>query len=125
MNRHLEIVDKPWGYEQLLPSPYINDEKPPKYRSKILVVYPKHSLSLQYHMFRDEYWTVLHGSGIVTLEKKEYRAYVGSEWWIPRERRHRLEASAKEPIVIKEYSTGDVWNTDDIIRIEDKYGRLK
>jgi len=123
-NKEIGLVTKPWGYEQHLPEmiPYKEEEKT-KHRSKILVVYPGEMLSLQYHMMRDEYWKVLSGSGLIVVGKKQYKAYTGTEWFIPAKVWHRLSAAKKEPIVVKEFSTGEVWNDADIIRIDDKYKR--
>lgn len=116
-------VLKPWGYEQHYPDQTNTKNRTISYRQKTLVVYPKEALSLQYHMFRDEVWKVISGSGIITIDKQEYLAYPGTKWHIGKKVIHRLIASKTEHIVVEEESFGDVWNEEDIIRLEDKYNR--
>lgn len=119
------IVKKPWGYEQHLPNlvPTMG-EKELSYRVKILVVYPKQALSFQYHKLKDEHWKVIGGSGTIILNQSVYPAYTGTEWYIPAYTSHQLMAGKKEAIIVKEYSTGKVFDDYDIIRISDKYGRI-
>ena len=133
------IVKKPWGtYEVLL------DE--PTYKVKRIVVHPYERFSLQYHKHREEHWVVVEGDGIVQVNEKEYPAYVRTHWvivegdgivqvkkkeypaivrshWVilPREL-HRATAGPNGLIFI-ETQTGDC-REEDIVRLEDDYGRL-
>ena len=59
------IFERPWGtYEILL--------EEPTYKVKRIVVNPNQKFSLQYHNHRSEYWTVVEGSGIITIDGSEY-----------------------------------------------------
>ena len=109
------IVKKPWGtYEVLL------DE--PTYKVKRIVVHPYERFSLQYHNHREEHWVVVEGDGVVQVNKKEYPAFVRSHWVILPTELHRATAGANGLIFI-ETQTGDC-REDDIVRLEDDYGRL-
>jgi mannose-6-phosphate isomerase-like protein (cupin superfamily) len=119
-----KTILKPWGYEQHFPDQTNTKDKTISYRQKTLVVYPKEAISLQYHFNRDEIWKVLFGRGIIIIDKQEYLAYPGTKWHVGRKQLHRLIASKEEAIVVEEESFGDVWNENDIVRIEDKYRRL-
>lgn len=124
MSGDATIVKKPWGYEQHLeemPKRFKDRNEPS--RTKILVVHPGHSLSLQLHKDRDEYWTVLSGMAGITLGSECYVAYVGTQWHIPRGMIHQLRARTDHVVVLEE-SVGDVWDDDDIVRLADDYGRL-
>ena len=67
------IVEKPWGtYEVLLDVPERG------YKVKRIVVYPYQRFSLQYHKKRTEHWSIVSGTGTITLNGKEYDVSVGS-----------------------------------------------
>ncbi len=89
---------------------------------KIITVQPEQSISLQTHNLREEFWHVISGKGIVTIGDKEYSAVSGAEYTVPQTTRHRMKAGAGEPFVVLEVSQGE-FREDDIIRIEDMYGR--
>ena len=109
------IVKKPWGtYEVLL------DE--PNYKVKRIVEHPSERFSLQYHKHREEHWVVVEGDGIVQVNEKEYPAYVRTHWVILPTYRHRATAGSTGLIFI-ETQIGDC-REEDIIRLEDDYGRL-
>ena len=88
---------------------------------KVITVNKEQSLSLQYHHRRDEYWVALSGEGTATIgdEKKPFLA--GETRFVPRETKHRIE-SGPSPLVFLELSFGE-FNENDIVRLEDKYGR--
>lgn len=119
----LKTVTKPWGYEQHFPDVTTIHNKTISYRAKTLVVYPGHSLSLQYHQHREEHWKILDGSAIIQINNDRYTGYKNTEWFIGKNVKHRIITSNNEHVVIREESFGDVWNEYDIIRIEDQYGR--
>ena len=108
-------VKKPWGsYEVLL------DE--PNYKVKRIVVHPYERFSLQYHNHREEHWVIVDGDGIVQVNKKEYPAILRSHWVILPKQNHRATAGPNGLIFI-ETQTGRC-EEEDIIRLEDDYGRL-
>ena len=101
---------RPWGHYKITS------------QTKKIYVKPNRRLSLQYHKNRDEFWNVLKGSGIVTINKKEFSAKKGDCFSIPKKVMHRLKAGSKG-IEILEFSSGEV-SENDIVRVEDDYGRL-
>lgn len=89
---------------------------------KILTVKPKQRFSLQYHKNREEFWKVIEGNCIIWLGKKKIKAKVGDEFVIPKKTLHRVEALSKT-VKVLEISFGK-FNKNDIIRVEDDYGRV-
>ena len=106
---------KPWGdYEK-----FTENEKS---TVKILTVNPGEIFSLQHHANRDEFWHVLSGKGICIIGEEKQEAVAGQDYFIPRGVNHRIEA-LEEKVVVLEISFGD-FNEEDIVRLEDKYGRV-
>jgi mannose-6-phosphate isomerase-like protein (cupin superfamily) len=109
-------VDKPWGYELRWA---ITD----RYAGKVLHVNKGEALSLQYHERKDEYLYVT--TGVLDMELggsdgvlTRHRMQIGDTLHITPGTRHRL--TAVEDAEIFEVSTSEV---DDVIRIQDRYGR--
>lgn len=112
-----EIFQRPWGFYK---TTVMNDY----FQSKIINVNPKSQLSLQSHNYREEYWIVAHGTGIVQLEQSVIEVKCGSSIFIPKGCKHRLiNTDDKESLIITEVQIGDYFGEDDIIRYEDIYGR--
>lgn len=88
---------------------------------KILFIKKGEVFSLQKHQYRDEFWKVLVGDPDITIDDKTVRAKVGDEFEIPPELNHRIQAPAND-VEILEISRGK-FDENDIVRIEDKYGR--
>jgi len=110
-----QIEYKPWGsYEVLL--------NEPNYKVKRIVLNPYERFSLQYHKHREEHWVVVDGDGIVQVKDKEYPAYLRSHWVIMPTYVHRATAGPNGLVFI-ETQTG-ICEEDDIIRLEDDYGRI-
>ncbi len=110
-------VEKPWGYfEQYthnLPCTV-----------KVITVSAGGTLSRQYHHKRDELWVVLDRGARVELDGKILHPQPEEKLFIPRETVHRLSASGGEGEVrILEISFGE-FDEDDIVRLEDVYGRV-
>lgn len=106
---------RPWGgFKQFT----LNE----KSTVKILTIKPKQEFSLQYHVNRDEFWKFLDNAAIVIIGKKKMRVKKGDELIIPKRTLHRIKALNKEVNVL-EVSFGK-FQENDIIRIEDKYGRV-
>lgn len=112
-----DIINKPWGYEQILTEEKDKDDN--VIVTKNLVVIAGSMLSLQYHNKRREIWVVKHGRCYITLNKKKYLALPETQWLIPEKVIHRI--AAIEDTVIWEHSSG--YDPSDIVRIEDMYGR--
>ena len=88
---------------------------------KILTINSGEAFSLQYHARRSEYWYVLDGEAMVTVGDKRVKALPGEDFFIKENERHRIEALGV-PVRVLEISFGD-FDEDDIVRVEDKYGR--
>lgn len=108
-------VDKPWGYELIW-------AKTDKYAGKILHVEPGHLLSLQYHEKKDETIYMLKGEIIFRVQEGdelvERRMREGENYHITPGTIHQMEAI--EPSDMLEASTPEL---DDVVRLEDRYGR--
>ena len=108
---------RPWGsFENLL------DEK--GYKVKRIIVNPKQRLSLQLHQHRSEYWHILSGEGRMQLGDRDWIVSSGDAIEIDKLEVHRITNECETPLVILELQTGDC-KENDIIRIEDDYGRLQ
>lgn len=109
-------VDKPWGrfdqYTHNLPCTV-----------KIITVVPGGILSRQYHHNRDELWVVLDPGARVELGEEEFHPEAGEELFILRQTVHRLSTVGDEPVRVLEISFG-VFDEEDIVRLEDVYGRV-
>ena len=112
-----EIFQRPWGYYK---TTVLNEY----FQAKIISVKPGGQLSLQSHNHREEYWTVVHGTGTVQLDQSILQVKCGSTVFIPLGCKHRLtNTDEKESLIITEVQIGDYFGEDDIIRYEDAYGR--
>ena len=110
------IEHRPWGtYEVLLDNP--------DHKVKEIYVKPNHRFSLQYHEHRVEHWVIVEGIGTITQGEIESIIRPGEYAYIPKGSIHRLHGG-DEGITFIEVQKG-VCEEDDIIRIEDDYGRLE
>lgn len=89
---------------------------------KIITVNPGESLSLQSHSHRSEFWVILKGEGFVTVGDTRTEAKEGDRYHINEHTNHRAEGGTL-PLVFLEISTGH-FDEGDIVRIDDKYGRV-
>ena len=116
--RHMEEKNKrPWGHFEVL-------SDAPNHKVKRIVVEPGGILSLQRHKLRSEHWFVVSGTGIASVDGKDYCVQSGSVVDIPSKTTHRLKNSSAEILIIIEVQTGEYFGEDDIERLEDKYGRV-
>ncbi len=107
---------RPWGrYENLLER---DDHK-----IKEIIVNPGGRLSLQKHQRRAEHWTLVSGEAMVTVGATESLLKPGQSVDIPRGAVHRIMNPGDIPLVLVEVQMGDYFGEDDIIRLEDDYGR--
>lgn len=116
MNKPGEIYHRPWGNYQTL---HIS----PHYQIKILTINPGGQLSLQKHFKRSEHWVVVSGQPTLTLNNETKTYQVNESIFIPKEAIHRIENLTDVPCEIVEVQVGDYLGEDDIVRIEDVYGR--
>lgn len=106
---------RPWGSWESLR--LMNDHK-----VKHIYVAPGEKLSLQLHHRRSEVWTVVAGSGTITVGDKALPANPGQVFLIGKEQVHRAEGGP-DGLHFIEVQTGDYLGEDDIVRLEDRYGR--
>lgn len=112
----IEFDNRPWGrWEE-----YLNE---PGYRVKRIILHPGRRLSLQKHEHREEYWVVVQGEGLFTRSEEVRRVRRGDALHIALGDVHRLENDTEEYLVIIETQLG-VCLEDDIIRLEDDFGRV-
>ena len=109
-------VSRPWGAYQILDSG-------PGFQVKKLTVNPGEALSLQYHQRRHERWTVVGGSGRAIADDHAVDLVPGTPVEIPKGAVHRIENDGVSPLVVIEVQLGDYLEEDDIVRLEDRYGR--
>ena len=107
---------RPWGK-------YTTLAEGDGYKVKRIVVNPGQSISLQIHYHRSEHWTVISGTGKLTLGDKEIIFRENESTYIPIGTEHRLENPGKLPLSIIEVQNGKYLGEDDIVRLEDAYGR--
>lgn len=109
-------VSRPWGT-------YTTLKEEGGYKVKRITVQPGQSLSLQYHHHRSEHWTVVRGQGIVQVGEVEYPTGPGEYRYIPLGEKHRLTNKGEEELVLIEVQIGGYLGEDDIVRLQDLYGR--
>ncbi len=109
-------VFRPWGSYDSIDS----DEG---FQVKRLIVNPGAILSLQKHAQRAEHWTVVRGRARITLDEKEFDLSVNESTYIPIGAVHRIANPFEEPVHIIEVQCGDYLGEDDIVRLQDEYGR--
>ncbi len=108
---------RPWGSFTVL-------EERDAYKVKRIEVLPGKRLSYQKHEKRSEHWMIVQGQAVVTLEGKEIPLNPGQTVDIPQYAAHRIFNPAQGLLVFIEIQTGDYFGEDDIIRLEDDFGRL-
>ena len=108
---------RPWGK-------YTTLAEGDGYKVKRIVINPGQSISLQIHYHRSEHWTVISGTGKLTLNEKEIIFRENESTYIPIGTAHRLENPGKLPLSIIEVQNGKYLGEDDIVRLEDIYGRV-
>jgi mannose-6-phosphate isomerase-like protein (cupin superfamily) len=114
-NLPIKRVPKPWGYELIF-------AKTERYVGKILHINRGESLSLQYHEIKEETLYVVAGELKLTIEidgdRRELPLRAGEAFHIAPRMIHRMEAV--EDTDVAEVSTPEL---DDVVRLEDRYGR--
>ena len=109
-------VFRPWGsYDSL--------ESKDGFQVKRLIVNPGAVLSLQKHAHRAEHWIVVRGKARVTRNDEVFDLGVNESTYIAIGDVHRIANPFEEPVHIIEVQCGDYLGEDDIVRLEDNYGR--
>lgn len=112
---HYYKEERPWGnFERFT----LNE----KTTVKIITVKPDEAFSLQSHKHRAEFWHIISGAGVITLDEKHHTIHTGENFFSPEEHEHRMTTGPKG-IVFLEISFGE-FDEGDITRLEDRYGRM-
>ena len=109
--------NRPWGSFTVL-------DEGEGFKVKRISVNPGHKLSLQYHHHRSEHWTVVQGVATVTLGEDIKQLKVNESIYILLKEKHALANEGKELMQLIEVQVGDYLGEDDIVRLEDRYGRV-
>jgi mannose-1-phosphate guanylyltransferase/mannose-6-phosphate isomerase len=109
-------VYRPWGNYTTL---FVGD----RFKVKSITVNPGKSLSLQRHHHRSEHWVVVRGTAKIRNGEEEILLTEDQSTYIPVGHVHRLENPGTIPLEIIEVQTGSYIGEDDIVRLEDHYGR--
>lgn len=117
VTEHHQTVQRPWGGYTVL-------EDADDCKVKRLTVKPGGVLSLQYHHRRSEHWTVVSGTAKVRVGEDEFLLESGKSVHIPQGSLHRLENPTDRDLHLIEVQCGEYFGEDDIVRLEDRYGRV-
>lgn len=109
-------VYRPWGS-------YDSIDVGERFQVKRIVVKPGAALSLQKHHKRAEHWIVVSGVAEVTCDDKVFDLHENQSTYIPLGSVHRLRNNGSEPVELIEVQSGSYLGEDDIVRLEDVYGR--
>ena len=107
---------RPWGA-------YVVLDDGPQAKVKRITVEPGQRLSYQRHHRRAEHWFVVAGTALVTLDDVDHELGVGEAIDIPLGAAHRVTNKGDSPLVFVEVQQGDYFGEDDIVRLDDDYGR--
>ena len=110
-------VHRPWGTYTVL-------EEGERFKMKRIVVKPGAELSLQMHHHRSEHWIVVSGTAKVINGEREYLVRSNESTYVPAGNQHRLANPGVIELVMIEVQSGDYLGEDDIVRMEDHYGRI-
>lgn len=114
---HHPTIYRPWGsFRSILVAP--------GFQVKELVVDPGAKLSLQKHAHRAEHWVVVEGTADIRHGDDEILLHENQSTYIPVGTVHRLANPGRIPLRVIEVQSGSYLGEDDIVRLEDTYGRL-
>jgi mannose-1-phosphate guanylyltransferase/mannose-6-phosphate isomerase len=110
-------VYRPWGsYETV--------DFGERFKVKRIIVRPGAALSLQKHHHRAEHWIIVRGTAAISIDEKKITLGENQSTYIPVGTYHRLENPGRIPLELIEVQSGSYLGEDDIVRLEDRYGRL-
>lgn len=111
-------VYRPWGH-------YDGIDAGNGFQVKRITVKPGAVLSLQKHYHRAEHWIVVRGTALVTNGEQEILLTENQSTYIPIGTIHRLENPGKIDLELIEVQSGAYLGEDDIVRLDDNYGRIR
>jgi mannose-6-phosphate isomerase len=110
--------ERPWGNFTVL-------DEGAGYKVKRIEVLPGKRLSYQKHARRAEHWFIVSGVAKVTLDDREIILKAGEHIDIPVGAAHRIENPGGEKVIFIEAQRGDYLGEDDILRLQDDFGRAR
>jgi mannose-1-phosphate guanylyltransferase len=110
------LAHRPWGTYEVL----VNTEG---YKVKRIMVKPGGRLSLQKHFHRNEHWIVVSGTATVRVDEEVKLVRPNESTYIKMGQLHRLENHGKIDLYMIEVQVGEYTGEDDIVRVDDVYGR--
>ncbi|MBL8151604.1 MAG: phosphomannose isomerase type II C-terminal cupin domain [Blastocatellia bacterium] len=113
----LQYDKRPWGIYQVL-------DEGKSFKVKRIEVLPGKRLSYQKHAKRAEHWVIVQGKGKITLDGYEIVLQFGESIDIGIGVAHRIENIGTEKLIFIEIQSGTYFGEDDIVRLEDDYGRI-
>ena len=111
-----EFDRRPWGSYTVL-------EEASTFKVKRIEVLPRKRLSYEKHSKRAEHWFVVTGTAKVTLDDEEIIVNAGESIDIPIGAAHRVENPGDEDLIFIEVQRGTYLGEDDIVRLQDDFGR--
>ena len=111
------VEKRPWGNYHVI-------AKNTGYQIKEIKVTQGSKLSLQKHEARSEFWQIVKGDSKITIENQEYFLKEKEHIYIPKDTIHRIENIGEEELIFIEIQLGEILKEEDIIRLEDDYGRI-
>lgn len=108
---------RPWGeFENLLDNTLC--------KVKQIIINPGQAPSYQYHYKREEYWILVQGEGELILDNITTIVKKGDSIHVPKLSKHQIRNIGNEDLIFIEIQLGEYFGEDDIVRLEDKYGRV-
>lgn len=111
-----KTVYRPWGYYTVL-------ENGNGFLTKCITVNPNAKLSVQLHHYRSEHWIILEGEATILKGQETVKLQAGESIDIAVEEIHSLQNYGSEQLKVLEIQQGDILDENDIVRLEDIYGR--
>ena len=117
ITKRIERETRPWGE-------YFVIDQGECFKVKRIIVYPGGRLSLQYHNYRSEHWTIVSGIGFVKIGNKNIIIGPNESVYIDKKEIHTIANTENNELVLIEVQYGKILEENDIIRISDIYGRI-
>jgi mannose-6-phosphate isomerase len=114
-----EYSERPWGNYTVL------SDDAADHKVKRIVVHPGKRLSYQKHAQRAEHWFIVSGTPKVTLDGTVTELAPGQAIDIPTGAAHRIANEGTDDVVFIEVQHGTYFGEDDIVRLEDDFGRVE
>ena len=113
----MTTISKPWGsFTNILDEEYTKVKK--------IIIKPDQSPSYQYHFKRSEIWVIVQGVAEVKIDGIITRHTIGDVVKISEEQKHQPKNIGNDDLIFIEIQLGSYFGEDDVVRLEDKYGRI-